>query len=378
MFERRIPEWLRHAPAPFVPGFAVLAAFEAVARGILISVFPVAMYDAAPISSIYFAIGIISLLTGLLVPFLNRKIPRRWMYSIGASGFVIGYCLAVLGTPEMIVLALVLNLLATVVTFVCFNAYVLDYISRVELGKCETLRMFYSALGWAVGPVLGVVLWGWWKPAPFLISGVSAMIMLGAFLYLRMGNRLRFSGTLGHLTDPANFKTQCSKLRRVDWVAYAKRPFGGPQQVLAYLGRYTHRVATANSRLIDMVDDRIRLRWKNYRKESVNKGMVLSASEFIRRFLLHVLPPGFHRIRHFGFMANGHRTAKTAMCRELLMAGREDSADPSTAQNAPEVEPEPNGKGQSTACSCCGGRMHRITVIPRPACCPTGQEWRPP
>ncbi len=192
MFERRIPEWLRHAPAPSVHGFAVLSAFEAVTRGILISVFPVALYDAMGdagiISSIYFVIGITSLLTGLLVPFLNRVIPRRWMYGVGALGFVIGAFAAVIGTPEMIILALVLSSLATVVTFVCFNAYVLDYISRVELGKCETLRMFYSALGWAGGPVLGVILWGWWKPAPFLISGISALIMLGAFIYLRMGD----------------------------------------------------------------------------------------------------------------------------------------------------------------------------------------------
>ncbi len=190
--------------------------------------------------------------------------------------------------------------------------------------------------------------------------------------------RLRFSGTLASLADPATFKTQCSKLRRVDWVVYAKRPFGGPQQVLAYLGRYTHRVAIANSRLIDMVDGRIRLRWKNYRKEAVNKVMTLSASEFIRRFLLHVLPSGFHRIRHFGFMANGHRTAKIARCRELLETDREDSADPATAQDAPEAEPDPKGTDQSPACSCCGGRMHRITAIPRPMRGPTGQEWRPP
>ena len=213
MFERRIPEWLRHAPAPSVRGFATLSAFEAITRGMLISVFPVAIYDAlkdaALISSIYFVIGIISLLTGLLVPFLNRLVPRRWLYSVGASGFVMGSFLAILDTPETTVLALALNSLATVVTFVCFNAYVLDYISRVELGKCETLRMFYSALGWTIGPVLGVLLWGWWKPAPFLISGASAMIMLIAFLYLRMGN--------GKLIT---------------------RPKRAPTNPLAYLGRF--------------------------------------------------------------------------------------------------------------------------------------------
>lgn len=170
----------------------MLAGCEAVTRGMLISVYPVAIYaalkDAALISSIYFSIGIISLLVGLLVPFLNRFVPRRWMYGAGASGYVMSALLAVTGQPEMIVAALVLNSLATVTTFVCFNAYVLDYIARVELGKCETLRMFYSALGWTIGPVLGVMLWGLWHPAPFVISGVAAAAMLGVFLYMRLGN----------------------------------------------------------------------------------------------------------------------------------------------------------------------------------------------
>jgi len=194
--------------------------------------------------------------------------------------------------------------------------------------------------------------------------------------------RLRFSGALEHLADPANFKTQCGKLRRVDWVVYAKRPFGGPQQVLAYLGRYTHRVAIANSRLIDMVDGRIRLRWKDYRKQSLNKVMTLSASEFIRRFLLHVLPCGFHRIRHFGFMANAHRAGKIALCRDLLTvekaAETARATDPKPATTEPEPELEPRATDQSPTCPCCGGRMHRTMAIPRPARRPTYKDWRPP
>ncbi|MDB4558987.1 MFS transporter [Amylibacter sp.] len=209
MFERRIPEWLRHAPTPSVKGFASLAGLEAVVRGILISVFPVAMYDAlqdaAVISSIYFLIGVLSLITGLLVPFLIRFIPRRWMYSIGAFGFILGSSLAILGTPQMIVLSLVLNSMATVITFVCFNTYVLDYIARVELGKCETLRMFYSALGWTVGPVLGVLLWTWWEPAPFIISALAAVGMLGMFLYLRLGNGKLITRSKHQSPNPLGF-----------------------------------------------------------------------------------------------------------------------------------------------------------------------------
>ncbi len=192
MFERRIPEWLRHAPAPSVRGFAVLAGFEAVTRGILISVFPIAMYnalqDAALISSVYFAVGVLSLIAGLLVPYLNRFVARRWVYALGASGYVAGAVCASIGTAELVVLSLALNSVATVVTFVCFNTYVLDYIARIELGKCETLRLFYSGVGWTAGPLLGVLLWGWWAPAPFVISGVSAAIMLCVFMYMRMGN----------------------------------------------------------------------------------------------------------------------------------------------------------------------------------------------
>ena len=192
MFERRIPEWLRHAPAPSMRGFATLAGFEAITRGILISVFPVALYDAlqdaALVSSIYFAIGVVSLTLGLLVPFLNRFAPRRVLYSLGVLSYVLGSGAAVLGPPELMVLGLVLHSIATVIAFVCFNAYVLDYIARIELGKCETLRMFYSALGWTVGPMLGVFLWTWWKPAPFLVSAVAALALLGAFLFMRLGN----------------------------------------------------------------------------------------------------------------------------------------------------------------------------------------------
>lgn len=232
MFERRIPEWLRHAPAPSVRGFATLAGCEAVTRGILISVFPVAIYDAVGdaslISFIYFVIGIISLATGLLVPFLNRYIARRWMYAIGVVGYVIGSGLAVIGTPELIVLSLMLNSMATVITFVCFNTYVLDYIARVELGKCETLRLFYSALGWTLGPFLGVLLWGWWRPAPFLISICAALVMLSVFFFMRTGNGKLITRARNAPPNPLAFLGRFFQQPRLiaGWLLAAIRSFG--------------------------------------------------------------------------------------------------------------------------------------------------------
>ena len=131
---------------------------------------------------------------------------------------------------------------------------------------------------------------------------------------------LRFFGDLAPLAEPHAFAAHCAALRRIDWVVYAKPPFGGPEQVLAYLGRYTHRVAIANSRLVAMTDDAVSFLWKDYRQEGRRKVMTLDAGEFMRRFLLHVLPSGFHRIRHFSFLANGHRAARPSLLLRQLLA----------------------------------------------------------
>jgi ACDE family multidrug resistance protein len=192
MHERRIPEWLRHAPAPSVRGFALLCGFEAVARGILISVFPIAVYkaltDATLVSKVYFIVGLVSLITGLLVPFLSRYVPRRWLYITGIFMFITGALLAITGTVSSIITALFLITTATVVMFVCFNAYVLDYIRKIQLSECETSRMFYSAIGWSLGPALGVYLYQWWPPAPFIFSAIALLLLLSQFLYMRLGN----------------------------------------------------------------------------------------------------------------------------------------------------------------------------------------------
>ena len=192
MHDRRIPEWLRHAPAPSVRGFAILAGTEAVARGVLISVFPLAMYQALEntivVSELYLLIGLISLIIGLLVPYLIRYVPRSWVYAVGALMFASGALIAIIESPGAVVAGLSLTTVAVVTTFVCFNAYVLDYVAKIELGRLETSRLFYSALGWTAGPALGVMLYSWWRPAPFLISAVAAFAMLFVFLVMRMGN----------------------------------------------------------------------------------------------------------------------------------------------------------------------------------------------
>jgi hypothetical protein len=129
---------------------------------------------------------------------------------------------------------------------------------------------------------------------------------------------LRFAGSLAPLADPAAFATWLDQLRRPAWVVYAKRPFAGPAHVLEYLGRYTHRVALSNDRLLSLDDGIVRFRWKDYADGGCSKVMALEAAEFIRRFLLHIVPDGFVRIRHFGLLANRTRQAKLARCRELL------------------------------------------------------------
>jgi hypothetical protein len=131
-------------------------------------------------------------------------------------------------------------------------------------------------------------------------------------------NALHFYNALAGLQEPHAFDRYLAPVAAADWIVYAKKPFGGPEHVLEYLGRYTHRVAISNNRLLDFADGHVSFRWKDYRHEARPKVMRLDASEFVRRFLLHVLPTGFQRIRHFGLLANCHREDKLARCRRLL------------------------------------------------------------
>jgi Putative transposase/Transposase zinc-binding domain len=166
--------------------------------------------------------------------------------------------------------------------------------------------------------------------------------------------RLNFFGEIADLAEPAAFNRRLVEVRRREWVVYAKPPFGGPEQVLAYLGRYTHRVAIANSRLVSLADGKVTFRWRDYRHRGRTKLMTLDAQEFIRRFLLHTLPDGFHRIRHYGFLANGHRAARLELCRRLLAAAAPERASP--------AEPTTGETMPARRCPCCGGQMITLAI----------------
>lgn len=160
------------------------------------------------------------------------------------------------------------------------------------------------------------------RPGFFLPVRVLSALFRRLFLtQLRQafhGKELQFFNALAGLQDTQAFAQYLAPVAQADWVVYAKKSFGGPEQVLEYLGRYTHRVAISNNRLLEFTDGQVSFQWKDYRQESKPKVMRLHAEEFTRRFLLHVLPPGLQRIRHYGLLANCHRELKLAQCRELL------------------------------------------------------------
>jgi hypothetical protein len=195
---------------------------------------------------------------------------------------------------------------------------------------------------------------------------VLARLFRGKFLAMLIDahseGRLKFFNTHAGLADKRTFKKFLAPLRRIKWVVYCKEPFAGPQQVLRYLSRYTHRVAISNRRLIAADDGGVSFRWKDYRIEGPGrwKTMTLMPHEFIRRFLMHVLPSGFHRIRHYGLLANGNRAATIAKARELLaVPARSEQPDTSepAAIDEPHMLPRP--------CPCCGGRMLIIETFAR-------------
>ena len=193
-----------------------------------------------------------------------------------------------------------------------------------------------------------------------VLSQLFRRLFLERLLAAYGAEQLRFFGALGGLNDAGNFAEALRPLRKKRWIVYAKPPFGSPEHVLAYLGRYTHRVAIANSRLVSADETSVTFRWRDYRHGNAPRLMTLDGHEFIRRFLLHSLPDGFHRIRHYGFLANGCRRMRLATIRQLLPDAKAPPAatDDITASTRP-VRFDP------TVCPCCGGALRIITALPR-------------
>lgn len=210
------------------------------------------------------------------------------------------------------------------------------------------------------------------RPGFFLpvrvLSRLFRWRFLEALAQAHCNGQLQFFGEYADLSEAGNFADWLAPMRKVEWVVYAKRPFAGPAAVLAYLARYTHRVAIANSRLVALDERGVTFRWKDYRAKgrTRHRTMSLDPDEFMRRFLLHVLPSGFHRIRHYGLLANGERTGNLVKARALLnVAAQDDTQAPHPDTTAAVVTP-------TFVCSDCGAPMRIIETLVR------GQPIRAP
>jgi Putative transposase len=205
------------------------------------------------------------------------------------------------------------------------------------------------------------------RPGFFLPVRVLARLFRRLFLehldQAYAAGQLQFSGALAALHAPHAFAAYLAPLRQSEWVVYAKKPFGSAQRVLDYLGRYTHRVALSNNRLVSMDHDQITFRWKDYRQHDKQKLMTLTPMEFIRRFLLHVLPSGLQRIRHFGFLGNRYRHAKLAVCRHLLAMASSPPVPPPRLDYRDRYE-QLTGKSLRVCPVCTQGQMHRVETLP--------------
>ena len=189
-----------------------------------------------------------------------------------------------------------------------------------------------------------------------VLGALFRRLFLTRLLALHDAGKLAFFGQLAHLADRRAFLRHLAPVRKKRWVVYAKPPFAGPEAVLAYLSRYTHRVAISNTRLLRLDEHGVTFRYKDYRRSTPDRQqvMTLSADEFIRRFLLHCLPRGFHRIRHYGLLASGTRKAHLERARQLLALA------PPAADETPSEPPDPR-----PPCPCCGGTMIIIETIER-------------
>jgi hypothetical protein len=212
------------------------------------------------------------------------------------------------------------------------------------------------------------------RPGFFLPVRVLARLfrrlVLAAVQAAFEAGQVRCTGTLAALADAKTRTRTLAEARQIDWVVYAKPPCAGPQQVLDYIGRYRHRVALSNDRLLDVEDGQVRFTYRDSRATTAarRKTMTLAASEFIRRFLLHVLPAGFHRIRYFGFLANRHRRDSLARCRHLLGASSGSSTAAQDATQHDDPAPVPAAVARSICPACLQGRLIRVEYLTSDRC----------
>jgi Putative transposase/Transposase zinc-binding domain len=208
------------------------------------------------------------------------------------------------------------------------------------------------------------------RPRFFLPVRVLSRLFRRLFLtYLQEAfdaGKLKFFSSLEALHDRQAFQHHLDSVRKVEWVVYAKPPFAGPKQVVDYVGRYTHRIAISNQRILDIENGHVKFTWRDYRDHNQPKIMTLSADEFIRRFLLHVLPSRFHRIRYYGFLANPHRQQKLELCRQLLdaPAARADSSEPSKLEDYRDRYERLTGRSLRECPHCHRGHMIAVQVLP--------------
>ena len=201
-----------------------------------------------------------------------------------------------------------------------------------------------------------------------VLSHLFRRLFLQSLQHAFDSGKLEFFTNLQSLCERCAFVELLERMKDCDWVVYAKRPFAGPQQVLDYVGRYTHRVAISNNRLQDIENGQVCFEWKDYRTGGQVKTMTLSADEFIRRFLLHVLPDGFQRIRYYGFLGNRYRKQKLEQCRRLLgMPSRADPTNTAEKEYQDRYE-ELTGISLRQCPECKQGRMVMVEILPRVPC----------
>jgi hypothetical protein len=200
-----------------------------------------------------------------------------------------------------------------------------------------------------------------------VLSGLFRRLFLTYLQAAFDAGKLKFFSSLETLRDPQVFRRHLDPVRNAKWVVYAKAPFAGPQQMVDYVGRYTHRVAISNHRIVDIENGQVKFNWRDYRDNNQQKIMTLSAEEFIRRFLLHVLPGGFHRIRYYGFLGNRYRKEKLQHCRQLLgmTPPHRSASQPQPCEDYRDRYQKLTGHSLRECPVCHRGRMITVKLLPK-------------